>query len=164
MPNKQTKRKMVDGPDGKRVSQRTEMRERAITLLAQGETRAEVARQCHIHQSMLYRWLEEPKFQDVIEKRKKEIAFDVVQASANTINCAASVVNEVINGAEIDQFRAKMAFDVLKETGVLRTTGTAIGMEAKSQQGASGGITINLVSDGAGNAKIVDIEADQATD
>lgn len=161
MPNKKTKREYIDIGNGKKELCRTEMREKALTLLAEDRPRNEIASKCQISLSTLYRWMEEPKFKQLIEKRRQQIAFDVIQSSASTINEAAQVVKMAILGELEDKDRAKLAFDVLKETGALRTTGTAIGMEAKNQGNADGGgvsVVINLAGDG-GEGKVLDADS-----
>ena len=157
MPNKKTKQEMIVGKDGKPMRARTQMREKALSMLAQDMPRKKIASACQVSITTLYNWMEEPKFKALIEKRREQIAFDVIQSSAKTINSAAQVVMDAIEGGNIEPHRAKLAFDVLKETGSLRTTGTQLGMEQKSSGPSDAGlsIVINLDGDGLKNVKDV---------
>lgn len=90
-----------------------------------------------------------------LEEQRELIAIDATCQTAAIVNDAIKIVAKGINKGD-----AKLAFDFLKETGVLKTTGAKLGMDMKNDHSESGlKVIINVSSDQfATNAIVIDAE------
>lgn len=138
MPNSKTPRE-YNGGDRRRTAQR----DKIVSLLAAGIMVKDISSQLSCSKKTIYGLLKEPEFMAKLDQERNLIAIDATSQTAAIINDAIAIVAKTINEGD-----GKLAFDLLKETGVLRTTGGQLGMEQKiSDIGQSISVTINVSSD-----------------
>jgi hypothetical protein len=99
--------------------------------------------------------LKDQEFIDRLEQERELISIDAIAATGQIVADAVKIVAKGIKDGD-----RKLAFDFLKETGVLRTTGSRIGMDQKSADSDHGlQILINISGeDIKTNDKIIDLE------
>lgn len=139
MTNDNTPRESING-----LQRRTTMRAKCLSLLAAGIPVKDISGQLRCSIKTIYKLLKEPEFMALLEQERELISVDAISASGAIVGSAIAQVQKAINEGD-----ARLAFEFLKETGVLRTTGGKLGMDAKNAKESVQGlqVIINVSSD-----------------
>ena len=145
MPNKNSPEENREISEGKQGYVRVIQRDKAIDRLAMGMTVKETAKDICSAVNSIYKWLKEPEFKRKLEEKRELIALDAINGAAGLIGEATQTLAIALK----DRDNPKLALELLDKLGVLRTTGTKIGMESSSSDPASGiSVTINVSGNG----------------
>lgn len=157
MPNVQTTQGYITDEHGNKKRVRIQKREEAAVLLASGMPRLQIAKQCGVSETTIYKWLKEPAFVEIIERNRDTIAFDAISGVSALVDDSVTTIRKAL----AQHNDPSLAITVLKELGVLRTTGAKLGMESKAGADNAQGlkVVINVSSDQF-NTKPVVVDAE----
>jgi len=117
---------------GSEVQVRTIQRDKALAMLITGETVSKICKKLKIKRWTVHKWMKEPAFKDQLAESLSYIQIATVQAMCELVEPAFEAIEK-----DIARGNSRLAFDLLKELGALRTGGKAAGFEM-DDSGASG--------------------------
>lgn len=157
MPNIKTGEELREVAPGKKQYVRVVQRDKAVELLALGESVKDVASAISCSINSIYKWLKEPEFAAKLDQARELICIDAINSGASLISLATQSLQK---GLENDK-TGRLGLDLLDKMGVMRTTGAKLGMEQKDS--AASGISVTINMQGNGNCQsdtIIDVKAD----
>lgn len=154
MPNKKTPQEKREVKPGVHKTVRYVQRDRAVELFAQGWSVAQVGKELNLGRNTLYRWLKEPDFIRNLEESRELLSVDAINRGGQLVELA---LDNVVRGLRNDD-TGQLGAQLLDKMGILRTTGSKLGMQHKADNKAAG-VVINLAVDGNG-LKVIDAESD----